>query len=99
MELNREELPNNFSPRNSPRPPNRIFNMNLPSGKCIKCGEDFLNCCCEQFHPNMVEQDFLLDRKEISALLDYFYKRAGYLSYEFDMEVHRVVKRMEDYVK
>lgn len=72
--------------------------MNIPRGKCSYCGEDFLNCNCPQFHP-IEKEDFTLDDEEIKALLEYFIERAGYISYEHDMKVHSIIKRLQDYEK
>ena len=73
--------------------------MNIPRGKCTYCGEGFLNCKCEQFHPNEKEQDFLLDKSEREALLDYFINRAGWISREFDPDVHKFIERLAKYEK
>ena len=29
--------------------------MPMPKGKCSKCHEDFMNCQCDSFHPNLDE--------------------------------------------
>ena len=60
-------------------------------GICSHCKEDFNNCKCEQFHPNVL----LIDKDEAQALYDYFLKRAGYISPEFDEAVLKFVKRLE----
>lgn len=73
--------------------------MNIPKGKCSYCEETFLNCKCDQFHPNIAEQDFTLDEKERAALLDYFINRAGWISHEFDPEVHKIIRKLQDYEK
>lgn len=41
----------------------------------------------------------ILSNEEIKALLEYFYKRAGYISHEFDPIVIEIIRRMENYVK
>lgn len=73
--------------------------MNIPNGLCSYCQESFLNCKCEQFHPNLSEQEFILDKRDRLALLDYFINRAGWISHEFDPEVHKIIKRLEEHDK
>jgi hypothetical protein len=68
--------------------------ISKPQGLCTKCKEDFFNCRCEQFHPNEDESYFTLNRKEVEALREYFLKRAGYISYEFDPIIHDIIKRL-----
>lgn len=36
-----------------------------------------------------------LTDKEVQDLLDYFINRAGYISYEFDMPTHEIIKKLQ----
>lgn len=40
----------------------------------------------------------ILDREEVLALQEYFYKYAGYISYEHNPEVHKVIKKIDGFV-
>ena len=64
-------------------------------GICSYCRNDFFNCRCDTFHP-IEEKVFKLNKREVEALLDYFYKRAGYISAEFDPMVLNIIKRMDN---
>jgi len=35
-----------------------------------------------------------LSTKEVRSLLEYFYNHAGYISHEFNPEVHKIITRM-----
>lgn len=67
--------------------------MVISEGICTKCRENFFNCKCSQFFPN---EPFTLTKEEIIALKEYFYKRAGYISAEFDEVVLQVIKRLDN---
>jgi hypothetical protein len=41
---------------------------------------------------------FELSDDELKSLLEYFVKRAGYISYEFDHEIWKLIKRMQLHV-
>lgn len=41
---------------------------------------------------------FFLTNNELVALQDYFLKRAGYISHEFDSVVLDVIKKIDDYL-
>lgn len=55
----------------------------------------------------MLENDNLLrdprslpiSREEATELYDYFLKRAGYISYETDEEVHKFINRLREFLK
>jgi len=68
---------------------------------CSKCHEDGLHCKCDQFHPNLpnfiIQKGIVVNENEIKSLIDYFYKRAGYISPEFDQEVLNFIKRLDNY--
>jgi len=37
--------------------------MNIPQGICTKCGSDFFQCHCDQFHPNIepkIDNDYII---------------------------------------
>ena len=38
--------------------------MNIPQGICTKCGSDFFQCHCDQFHPN-IGNSMTLDELQI----------------------------------
>lgn len=40
-----------------------------------------------------------LDEREVRDLHEYFYKRAGFINYEEDLPLHKIIKRLDDYVK
>jgi hypothetical protein len=40
-----------------------------------------------------------LSEEEVIALYDYFIKRAGYISYEFDMSVLELIKRLRQHIE
>jgi len=40
---------------------------------------------------------FELSDDEFKSLLEYFMKRAGFISYEFDQPVWHLIKRMNEY--
>lgn len=63
---------------------------------CSKCKEGFLTCKCPEFHPNT---KFELDEKECKEILEYFTKRAGYISHEFDSGVHKIIRRMAQWLE
>ncbi len=46
-------------------------------------------------HPNL----FFLTEAEVKALDDYFFNRAGYISFEFDHEVIKIVRRIREHIK
>ena len=71
----------------------------IPEGLCSYCYKDWMNCNCDSFHPNLIKEDFNLTKNEIEALLEYFTERAGYISYEFDSEVHKIIRKMDNFVK
>lgn len=71
--------------------------MNIPQGICSKCQKDFMECQCTQFYPN-IQEKFELTQEEVVALLDYFVKRAGYISHEFDSPVHEIIKRLNNFI-
>ena len=59
-----------------------------------------MNCFCEQFHPNVetnIEKGLLLTNKEVSDLTDYFYKDAGYISYEHSRAIHAIIKKLMEH--
>ena len=62
---------------------------------CSKCHKTFLQCKCDQFHPNITES-FILTDFEQEALLDYFYKYAGYINPDLEI-VNNFIKRLKDY--
>jgi hypothetical protein len=66
------------------------------SGICSYCKENWHHCKCDQFHPI---EPFTISTEEIESLQLYFYKRAGYISAEFDQPVLDFIKRLDDYVK
>jgi hypothetical protein len=39
-----------------------------------------------------------LTDEEAEALYDYFLKRAGYISFEHDLVVHNIIKKLEVYL-
>jgi hypothetical protein len=63
---------------------------------CSGCHESFMNCKCEQFHPN-IEVGVLLNAEEVSALLNYFYQSAGYIDHISHPLVHTIIKRLENF--
>jgi len=42
---------------------------------------------------------FQLSDREVNKLLEYFIWRAGYISYETDMAIHELIKRLQKYEK
>lgn len=42
---------------------------------------------------------FILTEEEVKALYDYFYKKAGYISYEFDYLIILLIKRLDNHLK
>ena len=76
----------------------KVNNMTLPSGYCSRCGCGFLKCECESFHPNYSENRFSLSDNEVLAFYNYFLKRAGYISPEFDSEVLKIIKKIENFL-
>lgn len=46
-----------------------------------------------------VDKDFKLNKEERQSILDYVYKRAGYISPEFDKEFLDLIKRIEEFDK
>ena len=78
--------------------------MNLPQGICSKCHEDFMNCKCDSFHPNIIDPE-LYEVKSISYHMNLNELRAlyrileyHYISYE-DQEAHNVVNKIAKILK
>jgi hypothetical protein len=51
-----------------------------------------------EFDGELVEL-FTLTTDEVKALYDYFIKRAGYISYEFDLPMIVLIKRLNQYIE
>lgn len=49
----------------------------------------------ESYKPNVI----LLDKEDAEKVYDYFLKRAGYISNEFDQPVLDFIKRLEEFLK
>ena len=41
----------------------------------------------------------IVSKQEATELYDYFLKRAGYISYETDEEVHKFINRLRNFLK
>ncbi len=65
-------------------------------GACSHCGQGFMSCTCDAFHPNI---GFILTEREALALLLYFEERAGYISHEFDSEVIEIIRKLREFNK
>lgn len=48
---------------------------------------------------NIPIKEFKLSKIEAMALYDYFQMRAGYISYEFDMPVINLIRRLKEFLE
>jgi len=82
-------------------------------GICSHCNEDFMNCRCEQFHPNHQRtlncpncgetaptgiDYFVIERNEVAELMKFF-MNIGYIDYEVYSETHKIIKRMHRFIQ
>ena len=59
-----------------------------------------MNCRCDSFHPPINEENaYAISYETLLALREYFFKRAGYISHEFDPLVHEFVTKMDKWIR
>jgi hypothetical protein len=47
----------------------------------------------------MTKPPFSLSEDDVKALYDYFIKRAGYISYEMDLPVIKLIRALNEYLE
>lgn len=47
----------------------------------------------------MTRPPFLITEQEVKALYDYFLNRAGYISYDFDIKIIWLIRKMSKYIE
>ena len=72
---------------------------------CSHCGFNGYHCRCDSFHPNfsllstLDSSNFLLlSKEECKQLIKFFYDD-GYISHEFHSDTHKIISKIEEFVK
>ena len=63
---------------------------------CSKCYNSLMLCDCDTFQPNITTMN--LSQDEARALYTYFID-AGYISREFHPMVHKIIDRLQEFLK
>lgn len=79
----------------------KLKTTRIPKGECSYCHENFMNCRCDSFHPNIISasfEDSLIVSKEEAKDLEKFFLSCGYISYEDYNEVHKFIIKLRRFL-